>query len=411
MGKRVMGRRTEPALLVVLSLAGMLLAAHCGKRASQGEPTGRDSSALPVASIVDGGRSQDAAATSAAASSAAARTSTDGGDWASASDAEAKASLPSTDATATAVALGDGASPPDDSGVLPPARAQGPEIVGPGEFCGDEGCAAAQGLIEEPPDDGTTLPPDVPLEATVEDGRHTWALIRVPGRGPDYDRIKAAGGGARWVLWLARLDPATDPEEGEGYRRSGAVRLYDFGMAADELVRDCEPGVESGLRAGDLDADREVEITVIAAVAASGVLKSGEECGAVAFIVGGDDFGIQQRFTREYRWVLNDAGGATAVGRFTTWHFDEENGGGATAVHVTEVVTLRDEFSGDWADDETGTVPGRRRRESGRQEVVCPYVPGEDVWRCPPSPPLGDAFFRNADQVLSPPNPMWFGPA
>ena len=386
---------TPTILLALLASAGVP-AAGC-RSSPAGPPDAAGAAALPATNP------PAAAAPRPPAGPPAARTDGDAVSTASAEPVDAGPATPDA-AGETDAATSTDAPSSGDRGGAPDAPSDSPR-VGAGGFCVEEGCAAAWGLVEEAAEDGSEGSHDARVEATVEDGRHLWVLFRIPGRGPDYDRIRAAGGGARWTLWLARLESATDPGEGEGFRRSGAVRLYEFAQAADELRRDCEPGVSSELRACDLDGDREVEVTVIAAVAAAGMLRSGEECGAVAFLVGGDDFGIQARFTREYRWALDDAGGDSELARFTTWRLDEPADGAAPALRVTEVLRVDDRFSGDWGGEQVGTVPGRSHRENTRRQVRCPYAPDADAWLCPPEPTLGTAFFRTADEVLSPPDP------
>ncbi|MBX3273334.1 MAG: hypothetical protein KF729_23930 [Sandaracinaceae bacterium] len=253
--------------------------------------------------------------------------------------------------------------------------------------------AAWAGWIDEDGDEHA----DVLGSVTSRD--RTFVLVALPTRDP---RASELGATERVALHLARTRRLRGEEE--RHVREASVRLYDLAIVGGECeVEDVATPTE--LRARDLDADGEVEVTVIVAAAATARQARNAtplgECGAVAFLVGGDDLGVQARFTRAYRAEHIDAGGEATLDVETTWRLLDTNGDGRADLRVTEAYRYRDEFSGDWGGDDVGTIPGHRERRSARRSADCPYDVASDRWICP-APALGAQLLRPREVLLRP---------
>ena len=234
--------------------------------------------------------------------------------------------------------------------------------LGPGPWDEDEDIAAGAGWIDFARDE------ELGQLAEVEHQRRTYALVTAQrgtfGTLPLLD------------LWLVRLESRVD-EGVQIFRRQAAVRLYQGAVEGG-----C--GVQSELRARDVDGDGEVEVTVIADFFRPAASED-EECGAVAFLVGGDDLGIQARFSRQYHYEHSGADGDTTEIDDTTWQFRDDDADGHADLRVIQTWRFSDDFSGDDVGD-GDTMPGQHSRGSDRREVICPWIAAEDVWRCPGDP-------------------------
>lgn len=203
-------------------------------------------------------------------------------------------------------------------------------------------------------------------------------------------------------LWLARIEQRTSASDEPEYRRAGAILLYDGAMESEGGLGDipgydCSVGA-SELRARDVDRDREIEVTVIATFLQPTRERWGgggtpEECGAVAFIVGLDDWNVQASFTREY--AVNALAASIEVGevRSTTWQLRDLDGDGHADLRVVERWRFRDYFMGDWVGDDS--MPESLEQLSDQRELDCPYDPGSDSWRCDPTAPPGRLLFED----------------
>lgn len=271
--------------------------------------------------------------------------------------------------------------------------------LGESAWVDDPETAASAGLIDPSGEDDASAVFSV--EATIEHQRRTYVLFRAPGGLPEYATMAARGGPAelRFALWLARLERHTDADGLDEVRRVAAVRLHDLALAsADAGYASCT--VASELRARDLDGDGEVELTV---VAAAGAEPDGEEhCGAVAFLVGGDDLNVQARFTREHRAEHTGADGDRLLTDDTTWVVRDVNADGHDDLHVVERFTYRDDFEGDYVGGGR-TDPGWHTHTSGRREVDCPYDISADAWTCPAASgvTLGSRLFAPPSDLAS----------
>jgi hypothetical protein len=183
------------------------------------------------------------------------------------------------------------------------------------------------------------------------------------------------------------------------FRRTGALRLYD-GAAPSEPPLDLESfscSADNDLRVRDVDGDGEAEATVIAAYYQPTHERWGGggtplECGAVAFIVGLDDWNLQASFTREYAVTATAASIEVGESRVTTWQLRDLDGDGHTDLQVVERWRFLDNFMGDYVGGGETMAPARTRG-SDQREVACAYVPSLDVFRCDASPPPGQLLF------------------
>jgi hypothetical protein len=212
--------------------------------------------------------------------------------------------------------------------------------------------------------------------ATVDHRRRTFLLLAAPGGRPEYGAL--AENEERFALWLVRVGRRTD-DGIEVLRREVGVRLYDR-LALYESFSDANCDVTSELRARDLDGDEEVELTAIAAGA--DVPFSYDVCGAVAFLVGGDDMNVQARFTRQFHRESTGVSGDTTLHDDATWIVRDVNADGHADLHVVQRWSFRDDWGGDEIDGDV--FDAVHRRGSDRREVDCIYDAAGDVWACPP---------------------------
>ncbi|MBZ0121047.1 MAG: hypothetical protein K8H88_28895, partial [Sandaracinaceae bacterium] len=258
------------------------------------------------------------------------------------------------------------------------------ERVGPSAFFEDVGTAIGAGWVDF--ENG-----DLQVIAEIAYQRRGYALVAAPGR-PTGRR----DGVETYDLWLARTESRPDPDDPAvtTHRRVAAARLY-AGVVASESMMDNQYDcvVESELRARDLDGDGEVEITVLASYYRP-VEELETECGTAAFLVGGDDLATQARFSREYHYYSTGAGGDTGEVRDTAWQVRDLDGDSHADLQVTETWRYRDDFAGDDIGDGE-TAPAERSRRADRRVLVCPWIAGEDVWRCPVTPEPGQAIFAD----------------
>jgi hypothetical protein len=269
----------------------------------------------------------------------------------------------------------------------------GAERVGVGSWQPDLPTAAGAGWIDLDSQGPQTL-------AQVEHSGKLFVLFTAPP-GPTTER-RLRDEMPRVSLWLARLEHRGDADAGaEEYRRVLAVRLYDQALPSDRLdSADYTCSAPSELRARDVDADREVELTAIASIFRPADA-DGVECGAVAFLVGADDLAVQARFTREYHYFQSSAAGDEGALHDTRWRFVDADHDGHADLHLIEAWSYQYDFEGDYVgetdDGESDTAPASRQRGRDRRELDCLYVVAEDVWRCP-DPQPGSTLFRDANR-------------
>ena len=268
---------------------------------------------------------------------------------------------------------------------------RGQARLGPGAWRDGAEAAAMDALVDsDDPEDGVTL-------ASVEHRRRTFVLFRaIDARMQPARRHRPAR--PFRTLWLASVEARADPDDATltQYRRVAATRLYD-GALIDDDSDDWTCTTTAELRARDVDADGEVELTAIAPIYTPGTAVHDYECGAVAFLIGGDDLAEQARFSREYRSWSEDAGGTGLLTRDATWILRDVDGDGHADLHVTERMQYRFDFEGDF--DGVGTAPGDHERRQDRQEVDCLYSVPADRWVCPDQPVLGQTLFVEARRL------------
>lgn len=187
-------------------------------------------------------------------------------------------------------------------------------------------------------------------------------------------------------LWLAQLETRTRESVTE-HRRVAAIRLYDAAITS-ELTEEYRfrCSVQADLRARDVDGDGEVEVTVIAPYFQPTRERWGgdgvpEECGAVAFIVGVDDWNVQASFTREYAVAAFAASLEVYERRSTTWRLADVNGDGRSDLHVAESFDFFLDASADYIGDGE-FVDAQRESISERRELDGLYVVDQDLWSC-----------------------------
>lgn len=124
------------------------------------------------------------------------------------------------------------------------------------------------------------------------------------------------------------------------------------------------------------------------------VRSTADECGAVAFIVGLDDWNVQASFTREY--AVNAFAASIEVGelRSAAWQLRDLDADGHGDLHVVERWRFLDYFMGDYVGDGE-TMPESREQRSDRRELDCPYDVASDSWRCDPAAPPGRLLFED----------------
>jgi hypothetical protein len=202
---------------------------------------------------------------------------------------------------------------------------------------------------------------------------------------------------------------------GERYRREAGALLYDFAVGGYE--NDCDDApleMSSELRARDLDADGEVEVTVIAAVAAIPLrgrhYNPRQECGVVAFLIGANDLEIQARVSRRHHIAQLDAGGYLFSLSNTTWRLEDLNGDGHADLRITEAYRYTFDFQGDYIGGGE-TAPAEHERRANRRSVDCIYDAASDRWPCPlTTPPIGQTLFRDRNVLVTEPRspiPEW----
>lgn len=223
----------------------------------------------------------------------------------------------------------------------------------------------------------------------------------MPGTTPDYAIDDVREPPRRAALYLALV---RNPRDEDGlFVREMLAKLYDYATEEEGFeCSDTDYAGESELRIRDIDGDGEVEAQVVAAVGAvlartrAGTV--GQECGRVAFLVGAD-MRVQAQFTREYHSAKVDAGGETFLSMETRWRLEDQNDDRHADLRVIESYTYQDDFDGDYAGEDYGTVPGEHHRGSGRRSVDCPYDVAADVWACPATPSVGRQFFRSRAEL------------
>ncbi|RLB50875.1 MAG: hypothetical protein DRJ42_17965 [Deltaproteobacteria bacterium] len=186
--------------------------------------------------------------------------------------------------------------------------------------------------------------------------------------------------------------------------REDGILLYEYAVGEEQNYCDnADFSPENELRARDIDHDREVEITVIAGVAALPHRpgNSNDRCGTVAFIVGADDLDVQARFTRAYYQENFAAGSETELAIETRWRLDDLDSDGHPDLHVIESYRFVDDFMGDDIGDGETAAP-EHSRGSDRRTVDCLYDTEADRWACPPTPVVGAQLFQTLEQLLDP---------
>ena len=165
------------------------------------------------------------------------------------------------------------------------------------------------------------------------------------------------------------------------HRRVALVRLHEAVWPSIALGsrEGFACGVTSELRARDVDGDGEVEVTVVAAFAPV----TGEEaCGALAYLVGTDDWNVQATFSREYSVERFSAGVEEYERRDARWRFEDADSDGHADLRVIETWRhFYDAMGDDVGDGET--VEASRSAGQDRRETLCPYDVAHDAWRCP----------------------------
>ena len=116
-----------------------------------------------------------------------------------------------------------------------------------------------------------------------------------------------------------------------------------------------------------------------------------EECGAVGFIVGADDFNVQASFTRDYAVQAFAASIEVGEKRETSWQLRDVDGDGHSDLHVVERWRSLDYFMGDDVGEDE-SAPASRQAGSDRRELDCLYVITSDAWVCP-APVPGQLLF------------------
>lgn len=249
--------------------------------------------------------------------------------------------------------------------------------------------------------------------ASVEHQRRIYSLVATPECRPP--RGPLAREEQRLALWLVRLERRLSEDGDEEIRRTGGVRLYEQ-LVMNEAHSDVGCEVATELRARDLDADGEVELTVI--VDGADVPYVYDVCGVLAFLVGGDDLNVQARFTRRFRQETTGVSGDTTVHDDATWIVRDVNADGHADLHVTQRWTMRDDWGGDEIDGDV--FDAVHRRGNDRREVDCIYDAAADVWACPDvnGYRLGSRLFFTATDVADPraardrfEGPPWEAPA
>ncbi|MDQ3033568.1 MAG: hypothetical protein M3Y87_14205 [Myxococcota bacterium] len=250
--------------------------------------------------------------------------------------------------------------------------------VGPGPWTDDLAIALGAGFIEL----GTGAEVEVLRE--LEHRRARYVLAAAPPRGAPVEHERAL---ELRSIWLAQLESRVDPEEGvDVHRRVAAILLYDQALPSEPL--DPAAGVittpftcaaETDLRARDLDGDGETELTAIVAFLrpteeAWGGGGTPDECGAVAFLVGADDWNVQAAFTRDY--AVQAFAAAIEVGerRETTWQLRDIDGDGRSDLRIIERWRYSNYFMGDYVGGGE-TEPETRETASDRRQLDCLRAP------------------------------------
>jgi hypothetical protein len=165
------------------------------------------------------------------------------------------------------------------------------------------------------------------------------------------------------------------------HRRVAIVRLHEAVWPSVPLGgrEGFECGAASELRARDVDGDGETEVTVVAAYAPT----TGEGvCGALAYLVGIDDWNVQSTFSREYAVERFSAGVEEYERRDARWRFEDANSDGHADLRVIETWRhFYDAMGDDVGDGEI--VEASHSAGQDRRETVCPYDVAHDAWRCP----------------------------
>jgi len=165
------------------------------------------------------------------------------------------------------------------------------------------------------------------------------------------------------------------------HRRVAIVRLHEAVWPSVPLGgrEGFECGVASELRARDVDGDGETEVTVVAAYAPT----TGEGvCGALAYLVGTDDWNVQSTYSREYAVERFSAGVEEYERRDARWRFEDADSDGHADLRVIE--TWRHYYDA-MGDDVGGgeIVEASHAEGQDRRETLCPYDVAHDAWRCP----------------------------
>lgn len=165
------------------------------------------------------------------------------------------------------------------------------------------------------------------------------------------------------------------------HRRIALVRLHEAVWPSVPLGgrEGFACGVTSELRARDVDGDGEIEVTAIATF----IPVTGEEtCGALAYLVGTDDWNVQATFSREYSVERFSAGVEEYERRDARWRFEDADSDGHADLRVIETWRHSYDAMGDDVGDGE-SVEASRSAGQDRRETLCPYDVAHDAWRCP----------------------------